>query len=112
MKILPPEVASRRRLEEKARVVGSLNHPNIVAIYNVGEGFTFSELVDVESLRNAKWLRKRIDIAVQIAGGRQGLILVPLGTSTVYWPPGLLDPSTGQLTRIPVDLKADYHALN
>jgi len=44
--------------------------------------------------------------------GRHGLILVPLGTSTVYWPPGLLDPSTGQLTRIPVDFKADYHALN
>jgi len=44
--------------------------------------------------------------------GKNGLILMPLGTSTVYWPPGLLDPSTGQLTRIPVDHKADYHALN
>jgi hypothetical protein len=44
--------------------------------------------------------------------GKDGLILMPLGTSTVNWPVGLLDPSTGQFTRIPVDYKADYHALN
>jgi eukaryotic-like serine/threonine-protein kinase len=44
--------------------------------------------------------------------GRDGRILMPLGSSTLYWPPGLLNASTGQFTRIPVDYLTDYHVLN
>ena len=43
--------------------------------------------------------------------GKDGRILMPLGASTWYWPPGVLDPSTGQFSRIPVDSMLDYHAL-
>jgi hypothetical protein len=43
--------------------------------------------------------------------GKDGRIVTPLGASTWYWPPGAIDPKTGAVTRIPVDFKADYHAL-
>jgi Tol biopolymer transport system component/predicted Ser/Thr protein kinase len=74
LKILRPEVANdpsrRQRFELEARAVAALNHPNIVAIYDVGDGYIVSELVDGEALRGAKLgLRKTLDIAVQIASG-------------------------------------------
>ena len=74
LKILPSEVARdparRVRFEQEARAVAALNHPNIVAVYDVGEGYFISELVDGESLRGAKFsLRKTVNIAAQIAGG-------------------------------------------
>jgi hypothetical protein len=74
LKILPPEVAGdasrRMRFEQEARAVAALNHPNIVAVYDVGEGYMVSELVDGETLRGAKLgLRKTLDIATQIASG-------------------------------------------
>jgi serine/threonine protein kinase len=41
IKILPGELASdterRQRFHQEARAVAALNHPNIVAIYDVGE---------------------------------------------------------------------------
>ena len=50
--------------------MAALNHPNIVAVYDVGEGYIVSELVDGEPLRRGKLdLRKTIEVAVQIAGG-------------------------------------------
>jgi len=79
MKILPPEVAGdpsrRQRFEVEAHAVAALNHPNIVAVYDVGElpglpPYIVSELVVGESLRSYKVsLRKAIDIAAQIASG-------------------------------------------
>ncbi|MBI3470011.1 MAG: serine/threonine protein kinase [Candidatus Solibacter usitatus] len=74
LKILPPEVANdasrRQRFELEARAVAALNHPNIVAVYDVGEGYIVSELVDGEPLRGGKLgLRQTIEIAVQIASG-------------------------------------------
>src|ERR1700680_3365977 len=82
LKILPSEVADdpsrRQRFETEARAVAALNHPNIVAIYDVPledrTAFIVSELVQGETLRNAiqrgplPW-RKVLDIAVQIADG-------------------------------------------
>jgi predicted Ser/Thr protein kinase len=74
LKILPPDMARdpsrRQRFEIEARAVAALNHPNIVAVYDVGEGYIVSELVEGESLRSVKLgQRKAIDAAVQIAEG-------------------------------------------
>ena len=78
LKILPDEVAGdpsrRHRFEQEARAIAALNHPNIVAIHDVGEdrglSYIVTELVDGESLRGAKFgLRKMLDVAAQIAGG-------------------------------------------
>jgi serine/threonine protein kinase len=74
LKILPAEVAAdpsrRQRFEIEARAVAALSHPNIVAVYDVGEGFMVSELVEGEPLRGARFgLRKTLDIAAQIASG-------------------------------------------
>jgi len=78
LKILPAEVADdasrRQRFELEARALAALNHPNIVAVHDVGTEngvfYIVSELVDGDSLRSAKFgLRKTLDIAVQIASG-------------------------------------------
>jgi serine/threonine protein kinase len=74
LKILPAEVANdpmrRQRFELEARAVAALNHPNIVAVYDVGDGYIVSELVEGETLRGGKLgLRQTIEIAMQIAGG-------------------------------------------
>lgn len=78
LKILPGELANdpsrRQRFELEARAVAGLNHPNIVAIHDVGtdNGISFfvSELVDGEPLRGKKFgLRKALDIAIQTASG-------------------------------------------
>jgi eukaryotic-like serine/threonine-protein kinase len=71
--------ASRlRRFEQEARAAGQLNHPNIVAVYDVGTfagaPYLVSELLEGESLRSRLHkgplaLRKAIDYARQIAEG-------------------------------------------
>src|SRR5215471_17790279 len=75
LKVLPEDLAHepsrRRRFEQEARAVAALNHPNIVAVYDVGENFLVSELVDGQTLVAAGKLSQRqaIDLAVQIAEG-------------------------------------------
>jgi serine/threonine protein kinase len=82
LKILPRDVAAdparRARFEQEARALGALNHPNIVAIYDLGEddgrAYLVSELVEGETLRamldrGLLSLRKALDIATQIADG-------------------------------------------
>jgi dipeptidyl aminopeptidase/acylaminoacyl peptidase len=67
-----------RRFEQEARSTGVLNHPNILAVHDVGahEGapYVVSELLEGETLReriggSALPVRKAIDYAVQIARG-------------------------------------------
>jgi hypothetical protein len=67
-----------RRFEQEARAAGSLNHPNVVAIFDTGihEGapFVVSELLEGETLQallvgGPLPLRKIVDYTLQIASG-------------------------------------------
>jgi serine/threonine protein kinase/Tol biopolymer transport system component len=82
IKVLLGEVAGDpdrlRRFELEARAASALNHPNIVAIYDVGSAdsvfYTAMELVDGSTLREFLGdaplpARKLLDVAVQIADG-------------------------------------------
>jgi Tol biopolymer transport system component len=82
LKILPESFAREsdrlRRFEQEARAVAALNHPNILAIHDIGqhEGspFLVSELLEGESLgatldRGALPQRKTNEYGVQIAQG-------------------------------------------
>src|SRR5271167_256306 len=59
LKVLPESFARDadrlRRFEQEARAVAALNHPNILAIHDIGEEggapYIVSELLDGESLR-------------------------------------------------------------
>jgi Tol biopolymer transport system component/predicted Ser/Thr protein kinase len=76
VKLLPAEYSSdparRQRFEQEARAIAALNHPGIVSIYDVGDGFMVTELVDGETLRAALQkgelaLLQTVDIGAQIA---------------------------------------------
>jgi serine/threonine protein kinase/Tol biopolymer transport system component len=82
IKVLPAafsEDAERlRRFEQEAQATGALNHPNILAVFDVGthDGapYVVSELLEGETLRErmsgaAVAQRKAIDYALQIAHG-------------------------------------------
>jgi serine/threonine protein kinase len=82
VKILPPSFAQDadrlRRFEQEVRVVGALNHPNLLAVYDTGthngSPYLVSELLEGESLRQHREgsslsQRKAIDYGVQIARG-------------------------------------------
>src|SRR5580700_3980265 len=82
LKVLPESFsrdANRlRRFEQEARAVAALNHPNILAIHDIGEEggapFIVSELLEGTSLRSeleggALSSRKAAEYAVQIAHG-------------------------------------------
>src|SRR5580700_4668402 len=58
------------RFAREARAVAALNHPNIVVLYDVGENYIVTELVEGESLRTLQFSpRRAIEIAAQIADG-------------------------------------------
>jgi Tol biopolymer transport system component len=82
IKILPESFAKDaerlRRFEQESQAVAALNHPNILAIYDVGtrdeSPYLVSELLEGESLRALLERgpipqRKAIEYAVQIANG-------------------------------------------
>ncbi|MDD5564998.1 MAG: protein kinase, partial [Thermoanaerobaculaceae bacterium] len=82
IKVLPLEFAADpdrlRRFEHEARAVAALDHPNILAIHDVGthEGapFLVSELLEGETLRDrlksgGLTVRKAVETAVRIAQG-------------------------------------------
>jgi len=82
IKVLPTEYASDperlRRFEQEARAVAALDHPNILAIHDVGthdgSPYLVTELLEGESLRDRLQAgpvppRKAVEIGVQIAQG-------------------------------------------
>jgi Tol biopolymer transport system component len=82
IKVLPAELAADperlRRFEQEARAVAVLDHPNVLAIHDVGnhEGapYLVTELLEGESLRaridrGALPPRKAVELSVQIARG-------------------------------------------
>jgi eukaryotic-like serine/threonine-protein kinase len=82
IKILPGALTAdpdrRSRFEQEARAAGSLNHPNIVAVFDIGsEGgalYIVQELLEGENLRDrlkqgAITLRKALDYGTQAARG-------------------------------------------
>src|SRR5688572_2648011 len=82
IKVLPREFSQDaerlRRFEQEARSASALNHPNILAVYDVGTHeaapFLVSELLEGESLRERLTesglpVRKAVEIAGQIARG-------------------------------------------
>src|SRR6516162_830671 len=82
LKILPGSFAADadrlRRFEQEARAVAALNHPNILAVFDIGQHdgspFLVSELLEGETLRvvmdrGALPQRKTIEYGVQIAHG-------------------------------------------
>lgn len=82
IKVLPPEWSGdpirQHRFELEARAAASLNHPNIVAVYDFGVhercAFIVTELLQGETLREAIRGRslpqhKAVEYAIQIASG-------------------------------------------
>src|SRR5262245_45498336 len=82
IKVLPVALAAHAdrlaRFEQEARAAGALNHPNILAIHDIGahEGtpYLVSELLEGETLRDrlaggALPVRKAIDLMAQAARG-------------------------------------------
>ncbi|MGH9767949.1 MAG: serine/threonine-protein kinase, partial [Blastocatellia bacterium] len=80
IKILPPEFSADakrvRRFEQEARTVSTLNHPNIITIFDIihdgGNHFIVTEFVDGETLRQAindgrLSLPQKLTAAIQIA---------------------------------------------
>ena len=47
---LLPDPANRDRFELEAKAIAALNHPNIMSVFDVGENYFVSELVDGDSL--------------------------------------------------------------
>src|SRR4029453_11999162 len=82
IKVLPDAFSHdpdrRRRFEQEARTAGGLNHPNIVAVYDVGiereSSYIVTEILEGDTLEQRIQgrplpVRKAIDYALQIASG-------------------------------------------
>ena len=82
IKVLPASFSKDKdrlaRFEQEAQAAGALNHPNILAIYDVdthdGAPYVVSELLEGETLRaamggTARSVRRATDYALQIAHG-------------------------------------------
>jgi serine/threonine protein kinase len=67
IKFLPPR-GDKARFQTEARALAALNHPNIVAIYDVGENYIVTELVDGAPMK-ATGMRQAIELAAQTADG-------------------------------------------
>jgi len=77
VKVLPAVLAAdpqfRDRFEREAKSISQLNHPNICALYDVGEGYLVMELLEGETLaarvmKGPLPLADALRIAIEIAG--------------------------------------------
>src|SRR5690349_14819073 len=72
IKVLPDSVAQNperlTRFEREAKILASLNHPNIAQIYGVEGQAIIMELVEGETLVGPLPLDRALDYARQIAG--------------------------------------------
>ena len=90
LKILRDELtgdpARRHRLLEEARAAGGLNHPNILAVYDVGEehdvAFIVTELIEGKNLRD-EIVRGPLQIKRLLLNETRPCYLDTLGTSDV-----------------------------
>jgi len=120
LKILPDgaslESERLERFEQEARLAGSLNHPNLVVVHDVGakDGapFLVTELLEGESLRHRLSrgrlpLRSALDLAAQIADGlaaahARGIVHRDIKPENIFVTPGgrakLLDFGIAKLT--------------
>jgi eukaryotic-like serine/threonine-protein kinase len=84
LKVLPPLFAidpdRRQRFTNEAQAAAALNHPNILAVHDIGvengTPFLITELIDGQELRKelergALPVKRLLDLAVQIASGLQ-----------------------------------------
>jgi serine/threonine protein kinase len=72
VKLLPPEYSAdpmrKQRFEQEARAIAALNHPGIISIYDVGDGWMVTELIEGETLRKVELtMLQVIDVGAQIA---------------------------------------------
>jgi hypothetical protein len=120
VKVLRPEVArdaSRlQRFEQEARAAAALNHPNIVAVFDIGADqggpYVVSELLEGETLRaalvrGALTQRAALDVAAQVARGiaaahQRGIVHRDLKPENIFLTPDgrakILDFGLAKLT--------------
>jgi tetratricopeptide (TPR) repeat protein len=70
LKMLPPDVARdelRRRFEQEARLVATLNHPHICQLHDVGPGYLVFEYIDGAPLKGPVPPAEALRIALEIA---------------------------------------------
>jgi serine/threonine protein kinase len=68
VEVLSEDTGDATRFAQEARAVAALNHPNILAIYDFGENYIVTELVEGTTLRGQSFpLRKVLDIGCQVA---------------------------------------------
>jgi serine/threonine-protein kinase len=71
IKVLPAALAHDadrlRRFEHEARLIASLNHPNICQLYDIGPGYLVLEYIDGERLRGPIAVPDAVRQAIQIA---------------------------------------------
>jgi Tol biopolymer transport system component len=129
LKVLPASVtddpARLQRFQQEARAAGALNHPNIVAIHDIGEAagspYVVSELLEGEPLRERMAgqplaPRKVLELGVQIARGlaaahERGIVHRDLKPDNVFVTRDgsvkILDFGLAKLQRVGVSLLAD-----
>ncbi len=132
IKVLPADFAANgervERLEREAQAAGSLNHPNILGIYDIdsqdGTYFVVSELLVGEELRDRLSdgpipLRKTIDYAQQIVSGlaaahERGIIHRDLKPENIFITKDdrvkILDFGLAKLREAPTDLHGSEDA--
>ncbi len=134
IKVLPPALVSDSgrllRFEQEARAAAALNHPNILAVFQMGthDGapYLVSELLEGETLRDRLKrgplsVRKAIDYAVQIARGlaaaqEKGIVHRDLKPENLFLTKDgrvkILDFGLAKLTLLPSDSGRRPHAVD